>query len=43
MQNGEYNVRNLRRFFFGLSSDVPRFNVSVYASDSEFWIGKNEY
>ena len=34
-QNGECNVRNFRRFFFGMSSDVPAFKVRVFASDFE--------
>ena len=27
-QNGKGNVRNLRRFFFEMSSDVPAFGVN---------------
>ena len=34
-QNGECNVRNFRRFFIGMSSDVPAFKVHVFASDFE--------
>ena len=30
------NDRNFRRFFFGMSSDAPRFKVRVFASDLEF-------
>ena len=32
-QNGECNVRNLRRFLFGMSADVPAFKVRVFTSD----------
>ena len=35
-QNGECNVRNYRRVFFGMSSDVPAFNVRVLDSGYEF-------
>ena len=35
-QNGECNVRNFRRFFFGMSSDVPEFKIHDFASDFEF-------
>ena len=28
-QNGECNVRNFRRFLFGMSPDVPAFKVHV--------------
>ena len=30
-------------FLFGMSSDVPAFNVHVLCSDFEFQIGVNEY
>ena len=43
MQNGECNVRNFRRFLFGVSSDVPAFKVHDFAIDFEFLIGVNEY
>ena len=43
MQNGEWNVRNFWCFFFGMSSDVLTFNVSVFVNDFEFWIEVNEY
>ena len=42
-QNGECNVRNFRRFLFGMSPDVPVFEVRVLESDLKFWIGVNEY
>ena len=29
-QNGECNVRNLRRVFFDMNSDVPAFKVRVF-------------
>ena len=35
-QNGECNVRNFRRFFFGMSFDVPAFKVRMFASDFDF-------
>ena len=43
MYNGECrpNVRNFRRFFFGISSAVPTFEVHVFAGDFEFCIGVN--
>ena len=43
MHNGECrpNVRNFRRFFFGISSDVPVFEVHVFAGDFEVCIGIN--
>ena len=34
-QNDECNVRNFRRVFFGMISDVPAFKVRVFASDFE--------
>ena len=43
MQNGECNVKNFRRFLFGLSPDVPAFKVLVLTGDFKFWIGVNEY
>ena len=30
-----------RRYFNGMSSDVPAFEVPVFASDFEFWIEVN--
>ena len=41
--NGECNVKNFRRFLFGLSPDVPAFKVLVLTGDFKFWIGVNEY
>ena len=43
MHNGKCrpNVRNFRRFFFGISSDVPAFKVHVFAGDFEVCIGVN--
>ena len=35
-QNGEWNVRNFRRFLFGMSPDVPEFQVRVLTSDFKF-------
>ena len=35
-QNGEFNVRNFRCFFFGMSSDVPAFKVRVFAGYFDF-------
>ena len=32
-QNGECNVRNFRRFFFGMSPDVPAFKICIFTSD----------
>ena len=45
MENGEYNVRSFRRFFFffGMSSDVPAFKIHVLDSDFDFLIWVNEY
>ena len=37
-KNGEYIVRNFKRFFFVMSSDVLAFEVRVFVSDLEFWI-----
>ena len=31
-KNGECNVRNFKRFFLGISSDVPAFKVPVFVS-----------
>ena len=42
-QNSECNVENFRRFFFGMSSDVPAFKVCIFASDFKFCLGVNEY
>ena len=36
------NFRNFRRFFFGMSSDIPACKVCVFANDFEFWIEVNE-
>ena len=36
IQNGECNVRNFRRFLFGMSPDVPAFRVCVFTSDFKF-------
>ena len=34
------DVRNFRRFLFGMSPDVPAFKVCVFTSDFKlFWIG----
>ena len=30
------NVRNFRRFLFGMRPDVPAFNVHVFTSDFKF-------
>ena len=35
-QNGESNVRNFRRFLFGMSLDVPALKVHVLTSDFKF-------
>ena len=35
-QNGECNVRNFRRFLFGMSLDVPAFKVHVFTRDLNF-------
>ena len=37
------NVRNCRRFLFGMSPDVLAFKVLVFTSDFKFWIGENDY
>ena len=37
MHNGECNVRNFRRFLFGMSSYVPAFKVRVLKSAFRFW------
>ena len=42
-QNDEWKVRNCRRFFFGMSYDVPTFKILVLAYDFEILIGVNEY
>ena len=42
-QNGECNVRNFRRFLFGMSPDIPAFKVCFFTSDVKFSIGVNEY
>ena len=35
-QNGECNVRNFRRFLFGMSHDVLAFKAPVSTSDFKF-------
>ena len=41
--NGKCNVRNFRRFLFGMSPDVPVFKVSPFTSYFKFLIGVNGY
>ena len=43
VKNGECNVRNFRRVFFGMSFDETAFKVYIFASDFEFWIEVNEF
>ena len=35
-QNGECNVRHFRGFLFGMSPDVPAFEVRVFTSEFKF-------
>ena len=34
--NGECNVRNFRRFLFGMSPDIPGLKACVFTSDFKF-------
>ena len=41
MQKGECNVRNFRRFLFGMNPDVPAFKLRVLTSDFKFHMEVN--
>ena len=42
-ENCKCNVINFRQVLFGMSSDVPQFEVRVFASDIEFRIEVIKY
>ena len=38
-KKAKWRIRNIRRFFYGVSSDALAFKFQVFASDFECWIG----